>query len=557
MARVEPRTFGFEELIQQVQLGILRCPRFQRSFVWRGDQVLEFFDSIRLRYPVGSLLIWRTPDRYSSFDRVGPIPVPANEPQAPTPVGYMLDGHQRISAIFGVAALTDEQAAGLRGGDRVFLVYYDLATEKFVHSRHPKPHHLPARYLLGQGDQLTQWLDDHRDGTAKDTPDRALWDSYRRRATQLQTTFAQYRLPYLDVTEASLEEAVNIFARVNSQGTSVRRNEVFAALTWRSDFDFAGAAKSLLEQFPLYMNFGTEPVLRSLLAALDENLYESDWQGVLDRHRTTLPGALDEVGEAFGRSLAFLDTELGASSGKVVPYSLHIVLLTEFFRRNPAPDDSARAELSGWLWATSFASAYTSAGSLLFNDAVHLAQRLAAGERVSLLAERLRLRPFPRRFHPKSARVRVFHLFLKQQAPLDPRTGKLLGPSLLSNGMADARALTPAAGSSESWRLSGRLLLGAKYRRALEEFQHLAVSHRQPKGLDDRDTAAILRSHAIPEAALDSLLANDLPTFLDLRERELVRVEREFASKYVDIPEVGETEEEPEIDVEEQPESDL
>jgi hypothetical protein len=71
MARVEPRTLSFEDLIDQVAQGVLRCPRFQRSFIWRADQVLALFDSIRLRYPVGSLLIWRTRERYKSFDRVG------------------------------------------------------------------------------------------------------------------------------------------------------------------------------------------------------------------------------------------------------------------------------------------------------------------------------------------------------------------------------------------------------------------------------------------------------------------------------------------------------
>jgi hypothetical protein len=48
-----------------------------------------------------------------------------------------------------------------------------------------------------------------------------------------------------------------------------------------------------------------------------------------------------------------------------------------------------------------------------------------------------------------------------------------------------------------------------------------------------------------------------MDSFLDRRERELIRVEREFASAYVEITDVEETEEEAEIDVEEDPESDL
>lgn len=554
MARVEPRTFAFEDLIQQVYKGVLRCPRFQRSFVWRGDQVLDFFDSIRMRYPVGSLLIWRTPERYASFNHVGPIPVPANEPKAPAEVGYILDGHQRVSVIFGVAALSDARAESLHGAaERVFLVFYDLDVEKFVHVRYPKDHHLPVRYLLAQDDRLATWVDQRREQTGQGSPERARWDEYRRRATQLQTIFAQYRLPYLDVTDSSLNEAVNIFCRVNSQGTAVKRSEVFAALTWGGDFDFASEAKLLLERFPKYTNFGTDPILRSLLAALKENVYESNWEDVLERHRSDLPTTLEVVGDAYGRALQFLEASIGASSGKVVPYSLHIVMLTEFFRLAPDPDDIAKLELGRWLWATAFAASYTSAGNLQLNDAVERARRLAAGEQVELLDERPRIRPLPRHFHSKSARVRAFHLFLKQLGPRDPATGELLD-GMLDNGMADARVLTRPR-SSEALRLAGRFLLGASYRHVRDAFEALARRHAEP-GLFDgtTSTAEILRSHCIPESSLPLLLEGNIEAFLDQRETALIDAERNFAKQYVDINDVERSEEEPEIDVEENPE---
>ncbi len=560
MANVETRTISFEGLIKQVREGFLRVPRFYRGFVWRREQILTFFDSIRQKYPVGSLLIWRTQQRYASFDRIGPVALPPNEPRAPAEVGYVLDGHQRLSVVFGVFALDDEQASGLSGNDRVFLVYYDLDAERFLHIRYPKPHHLPARYLLGHDDELTNWLDVRRDATETGSPERAQWDMFRRRATQLQTTFAQYRLPYLDMTEASLQEAVNIFSRVNSQGTAVRREEVFAALSWKpAGFDFARAAKDLLDQYPRYRSFGIKPVLQSVLAALGEFIYDTDWGRILEEHQAKLPGAMEEVGTSLGRALDFLDERIGASSGKVVPYSVHIVVLTELFRRYPDPGPSVLQELERWLWATSFASAFSAANEQALTDAVDRIQRLASGERVSLLPERLILRPFPRRFHAKSARVRVFHLFLKSRGPRDLSTGELLHQSmLLRNGMGDAQPVT-----SRSLRLAGRFLVAETGRRTLQrdlEALALAHAHAQPSLAVDpaqaTDPAAILRSHLIPDDALVALRAGDLDAFIDLRERELIREERAFAKQYVDLTD-EEVEEEPEIDVEEEPESDL
>jgi hypothetical protein len=252
MARVEPRVMSFEDLIDQIGRGVLRVPRFQRSFVWTKAQILQLFKSIRHRYPIGTLLNWSTDKRYTSFDRLGPIQLPP-EPVAPAEVSYVLDGHQRVSAIFGALALTDAQAEAMKGKDRIFVVYYDLAEEAFIH-KHPRqlePHHLPVRYLLSKEDRLTTWLDERRDEAKADTPEREAWNLYRRRAGLLQATFAKYQLPYLHVTDADIAEAVQIFRLLNSQGTRVKKLDVFAALTWRpGGFDFSAEANRLIESYP-------------------------------------------------------------------------------------------------------------------------------------------------------------------------------------------------------------------------------------------------------------------------------------------------------------------
>lgn len=549
MANVEPRTFSFEEAIQQLHGGRLRVPRFQRQFVWNREQVLQLFESIRLRYPIGSLLIWRTPQRYSSFDRIGAIAVSVDAPAAPAEVSYVLDGHQRLSTLFGVLALSEEHASQLHGSQRIFLVYFDLDTGKFVHARNPTDVQLPLRFLLAKDekdDRFTQWMDERRDKTKPNTAERAAWDRRRRLAQQLQTTFAQYRLPYVDVTDADLKEAVNIFSRLNSQGSVIRRADVFAALSWSDGaFDFTAEARRLLEAFPSFTNFGTEPILRALLASLEEDIYANDWEDVLQRHRDVIPARMEEVRVAFGRATDFLAADLGALSGRVVPYALHLVLLTEYFRVAVGDDPDAREQLQRWIWASSFSASYSLGSSRSFNDAVTRARRLARGERLTLFDGRPQLRAFPRQFHPKSARVRAFHLFLKQLQPLDLRTGRRIDPDqLLRNGMADARPV--ATTGKNGWRMASRLLVGARTGDLRESL--LATSRSLFR-------EEILRSHALPLEALDALLCGDEAEFLRRREQELIQREREFAAQYVEIPtDPAElVEEDAEIDVEEDP----
>jgi len=551
MAHVEARTFHLEQILAQVSEGILRVPRFQRRFVWSRKQIIEFLDSLRLRYPVGSLLVWRTTERYASFDRVGPVAVPPNQPAPPAEVGYVLDGHQRLSVIFGIFALSDEEAASLNGPDRAFLVYFDLDDERFVHVRYPEEHHLPIRLLFGMGDDLTSWLDERRDATEPNSKERERWNTLRRRATQLQTTLAQYQLPYIDVTRATLEDALAIFVRVNTQGTHASREEIFSALAWRPDgFDFASAARDLLDQHPRYRNFGTKPVLQSILAALGEGIYDSAYETVLGNHQEELQGAMESIQDALGLALSFLGEHFGASSGRVVPYSLHVVFLTEFFRLRPDPSPEHVEQLRRWLWATSFATAYTSAHETEVDETMKRIRSLAHGSQVDLLPEDLTLRPFPRHFHAKAARVRVFHLFLKTMEPRDLRMGERLPTDLLTNGMADARTVAPS-GSPLARRLAGRLLVGAGCRSPLKELEALA----EPT-LFGSNRSEVLQSHCISNDAYDALLRGEIETFIDLRERDLIRAERAFASQFVALGD-RDTEEEAEIDVEEPPESDL
>ncbi len=545
MARVEPRTYSFEQLVEQVRNGRLRVPRFQREFVWKYKQVRMLFRSIALGYPVGTLLIWSTSERYSSFGEIGPIQLDTEQPPKPTEVGYVLDGHQRVSVMVGALSLSDDEAGSLEGQKRAFLVYYDLDREKFSHERTPKDQHLPLRYLLSsEADPLTTWIDERRDRTQQGSTERERWDRNRRRAFALQTTFAQYRVPYLEVTNADLPEAVNIFTLLNTQGTPAKPHEVFAALTWRQDsFDFAGEAKRLLADYPNHDNFGTDPVLRALLASLGESVYEDNWQAVQDRHGDQLQQRFSEISVAFGRAVDFLVENVGVRSGRVLPYALQLVALTEFFRRTPKAEPAQASELVRWIWASGFSQAYSAATASGADELLRRIGSLAAGEETQLLNEPALMEPYPVTFHPKAARVRVFHLFLASKGPRDLTTGEVLS-NILEAGMADGYSIA-GKGRSTGWPLAGRILIGTNNRRRAED-QFRALENKS-----ERET--VLRSHLIPNEAYAAWLVGDEDTFMELRRDALVREERDFARGFLQVPEEGALlQYEPIIDVEDE-----
>ena len=49
-------------ILDQIDLGSIALPEFQRGYVWNRDQVRGLMQSLYLGYPVGSLLVWVTPN---------------------------------------------------------------------------------------------------------------------------------------------------------------------------------------------------------------------------------------------------------------------------------------------------------------------------------------------------------------------------------------------------------------------------------------------------------------------------------------------------------------
>ncbi|MGV7197330.1 DUF262 domain-containing protein, partial [Xanthomonas axonopodis] len=59
--RLSTDTVYFSSLIEDIKQGRIKIPKFQRPYVWDDEQALKLLDSIANSYPIGSILIWRTP----------------------------------------------------------------------------------------------------------------------------------------------------------------------------------------------------------------------------------------------------------------------------------------------------------------------------------------------------------------------------------------------------------------------------------------------------------------------------------------------------------------
>lgn len=529
--QIETKVRYLEDILQDVNEGTIRVPCFQRPFVWSRKEMLNLLDSIYRGYPIGSLLVWETTQKYSAIEKVGPIEIK----RWPDMVSYLLDGYQRITTLLGTLFPTEEQLK--EDGDPRWRVYFDLETDPenpkhsmFVHLRGSQvdKSHYPIWKLLD-----TELFLDEQDRLRTHARDQfKVWSE---KTKKLAAVFRKSSLAVTVMKGQSLEEATEIFARLNTAGRTVSPDQIFAALTYseqdRQTFDLARRVDDMLEGELLELGYGElnrKTILRALLAALGRHIYARtvDWMKLAREEKDRLPSVMNDVEKSLVQSAKFLRIRMGMLSQKLLPYGIQMLLLSELFRIEHDPSEVQLSQIERWLWVTSFTGGFSVGNSSRFDDAVDSARKLARGEspRPDGFELDAPARSLPGQFHANSARARTFFLFLKEKQPQvpDPEKGWQTDDSLLSGGLADAVVVFRDGPKDVRYDLANRVLVGVRFAKDIRSmFSRLTQQEPEVR-------KRVLDSHIISYEAWQALCDGDARTFLQLRRQSLIGAEIEF-----------------------------
>lgn len=208
------------ELIYSIKIKDLVLPEFQREYVWTRDQAKKLMSSLVKDYPVGSLLFWKTnnPPELKNFHGNGNNTIHQ----------VMLDGQQRLTTLF--LLITGEIPPYYTINDISTdprNLYYHLGSGEFQY----------YQAVLMQNDPL--WVEVVDCFSAKpkvnvfklvenalDDEKLELAMKYQNRLTALQN-IKEKELPELLIpSNATIEDAIDIFDLVNSQGTKLTDAEL-------------------------------------------------------------------------------------------------------------------------------------------------------------------------------------------------------------------------------------------------------------------------------------------------------------------------------------------
>ena len=527
---VVPEVVFLGKLVERVAAGKIRVPRFQRNFVWKQPDLNALLDSVLRGFPIGSILVWDTEEDIESTPRIGPVAI---SPRSKGLVGYLLDGQQRVSTLVGTLRLTDEADAIVDQID--WRVYYDLDNQEFVHLRPQQtpagPQYFPVRSLLNTAGffEACRRIESYGgNGAIQRRLDEA---------DRLANAFRDYQLPLIHIREADLESAVTVFARLNRTGRKMAADEMVSALTYQEgQFHLAG----MLSGFKAELNkrgFGNLDrvfLLRSVLAALDRDIYAKDWADLMVKPevRERLPQAFDDAVQGIRLALDLLRS-LGVTSDRLLPYGLQLVLLGEFHRICPAPTARAVELLTRWFWVTSFTGWFGGVNTAQAKRALEEIRGLArsTSEEFNVVDLNAQAQPFPDRFDARSARVRAFLLYL---ASLRPRS--LRGDDDLDPGSLLSQLGTDALGYVWSNPYE-RDMVSSPANRLFVEREQVGQAVGRLSELDDETLRTLLPTHGFSIGCIVHVRKGDRAGLLDARLEALIAGERKFmAARNVELP---------------------
>ena len=343
LRKTEARSFKVAELLDLVQTGTLRIPRFQRGLRWGPLDASRLFDSIYQGFPIGTILLWKS-DAPAGQVEIGPVTVDGSDRSDAL---WVVDGQQRITAL--AATLLSVE----RGTPLSSPLYFDLANERFVrtHGRVLDEQCLPLRHAH-ELPVVLGWL-------ASSSAD----DDQRQAAFRLADRLRNFEVPAYIVETAGndVRPLREIFDRINSFGKRMQRSEVFRALTAGAD-EGADDLMSLGDAIAA-SEFGAvdEGALMKCVLAVRGSDVLRDF-----RAETSDPIALAQTmttaRRALSTTLEFLRS-IGVPHYDMLPYQHLLVTLMRFFVLHPNPPEWDRVQLRRWFWRAAVSGPLPKMGS--------------------------------------------------------------------------------------------------------------------------------------------------------------------------------------------------
>lgn len=367
--KIDTRIRSLRKYLEEFEQGTFQVPNFQRDFLWTTDDIKELFVSIKNKYPIGSIQFWKPIHEDSDIwiekenNYIGPYKV-LNPSSEPKPI-FILDGLQRLSTLFGCLINPEKfNKDRLQLNESIwndkFRIFYDLEEEEFIsvrkNQKSPSDYQVPLYVLINTSD----FRKFAREKLEK-INDKNKIDLYLDRADELSKIISEYEISSVDVIDATVDEAVDIFWRVNKKGIQISKDWIVNALTQTNKFSLKNEIDSLYEKLKLYnfQEINRELIFNCIQSSFGKLSFDVDVVKLINSDKNYFIKVARKTLMSLEKAVAFLFENLYVIDSKLLPTNWQLIFITEFFNIIDSPTEPQLEELKNWFWFTTYSNYFT------------------------------------------------------------------------------------------------------------------------------------------------------------------------------------------------------
>ncbi len=349
-------------ILDQIDMGGIALPEFQRGYVWNRDQVRNLMTSLYRGHPVGSLLVWETQTDSVTDHLKGDGPI------NPGVVKLLLDGQQRITSLYGL--VRGKAPKFFDGNAQAFTgLYFNLDTETFTFYM---PTKMDGNPLWISVTELMKKGAGHFFPSIATNPE--LVEHLALYATRLNNIdnikSRDFHIETVTGPDKTVDEVVDIFNNVNSGGTKLSKGDLALARICAAWPDARDQLKNRLDKWnQAGFSFKLDWYLRCITANLTS---EANFSALKDVSIDRFQQGLTSSEKAIDKLLNIISNRLGLDHNRVLGSVYAFPLMVRYLDQRGGKIDAAeRDQMLYWYVHTLLWGRYSgSVESVLRQDLV-------------------------------------------------------------------------------------------------------------------------------------------------------------------------------------------
>ena len=340
-------------ILDQIDMGSIALPEFQRGYVWNRDQVRNLMSSLYRGHPVGSLLVWETQTEQVTDHARGEGKLAAGT------VKLLLDGQQRITSLYGL--IRGKAPEFFEGNTQSFTgLYFNFKEEDFAFYMPTRmennPFWINVTELMQQGPGPFC-------GAIYTNPDLTKEEAgtYNNRLNAIYNIKERdFHIEEVSGADKTVDEVVEIFNNVNSGGTKLSQGDLALAricAAWPNARDELNSRLARSESAGF--KFKLDWLLRCVTSVLTN---ESTFTGLKDVSTERFKKGLQNSEKSIDTLLNVITSRLGLDHHRVLGSIYAFPLMTRYLdqRGSHFPNHQERDQLLYWYVHTMLCGRYSS-----------------------------------------------------------------------------------------------------------------------------------------------------------------------------------------------------